>query len=171
MKLKNLNLRIFSLVLITGLILTSCKKDETPADNIVGTWTAGTPSLTVMVGTKTLAQYFMDELGLSATEAQVYVNQFNQMFVGSFSGTLTIKADGTYTANMGGSADSGTWSLSADGKKLTIDSASDVPSILDVAELTSSKLHLKITESSTEDLNGDGINETMTVSIDLTFTK
>jgi hypothetical protein len=41
--------------------------------------------------------------------------------------------------------------------------------IFDVSELTSSLLRLKATESETDDFNGDEIPDTMTYSIDLTF--
>ena len=57
-----------------------------------------------------------------------------------------MKSDNTYTATLGGEADSGTWSLSSDGKKLTIDSSTEEPMILDVIELTSSRLHLQGTD-------------------------
>jgi hypothetical protein len=171
MKMNLLNLRIFLLVFLTGLILSNCKKDETPTDNLIGTWTSGTTTFTVMVGTKTLTQYFTDIMGLNATEAQQFTNLFNQELQQSFSGTIQIKSDGKYTSTIGGNNDTGTWSLSSDSKKLTIDSSTGDPMIFDVIELTSSKLHLKISESSSEDLNGDDIPETMTVSVDMTFTK
>lgn len=171
MKLKNLSVRICSIVLFTVLILSSCKKDPTPADNIVGIWTAGTPTFNAMVGTKTLTQYFIDVMGLTATEAQQFTTLFNQSIQQSFTGTIQFKSDGTYTANLGGSADSGTYTLSADGLKLTIDPSTDVPMTFDVVELTSSKLRFSLTESESQDLNDDGTPETITVSVDLTFTK
>jgi|WetSurMetagenome_2_1015567.scaffolds.fasta_scaffold15418_1 hypothetical protein len=171
MKLKNLSVRICSIVLFTVLMLSSCTKDPTPAENLVGTWTAGTPTFTAMVGDKTLTQYFIDVLGLTATEAQQFTTLFNQSIQQSFTGTIQFKSDGTYTANLGGSADSGTWTLSADGKKLTIDPSNDLPGTFDVVELTSSKLRFSITQSDSEDLDDDGTPETITISVDLTFTK
>jgi hypothetical protein len=171
MKMKFLNQRIFLLVFLTGLILSTCKKDETPTDNLIGTWTAGTSTFTAMIGNKTLNQYFTDVMGLTDAEALQFTNLFNQEFQQSFSGTIQIKSDGKYTSTMGGTTDTGTWSLSSDGKKLTIDSSTDDPMTFDVIELTSSKLHLKISESSSDDLNDDGTPETMTISVDVTFTK
>jgi hypothetical protein len=82
-----------------------------------------------------------------------------------------MKSDNTYTATLGGEPDDGTWSLSSDGKKLTIDSSTEAPMILDVIELTSSKIHLQGTETETEDLNADLIPETIIVTVDITFTK
>ena len=60
----------------------------------------------------------------------------------SFAGTMTIKSNGTYTSNLGGNADSGTWSLNGDQTELTIVSSVDGPMTFDVIELTSSKLHI-----------------------------
>lgn len=171
MKGKFLNLRNFIPVIITGIILSSCHKDATPEEDIVGTWTMQSSSFTATVNGKSMTQYFIDDLGLTAAEAQQYIAIFNATMQQSFAGSLVMKSDHTYTATLGGEADNGTWSLSSDGKKLTIDSSTEVPMILDVIELTSSKIHLQGTETVMEDLNDDGTNETLVVTIDLTFTK
>jgi hypothetical protein len=171
MKAKFLNLRNFIPVIITGLILSSCSKDSTPADDLIGTWTIESATFTAMVGSKTLAQYLIDELALTAAEAQQFTDLFNQQMQQSFTGTFQMKSDNTYSSTLGGTPDTGTWSLSSDNKKLTIDSSTDSPTILDVIELTSSTLHLRGTDSETEDLNDDGSPETITVTIDLIFTK
>lgn len=171
MKAKKMIIRNFVFVLLTGLILTACSKDDSPSDNIVGTWTAGDATFTAMVGTRSLSQYFTEVMGLSATEAQMYTNLFTQGIQQGFTGTIQIKADGTYSANMGGGTDTGTWSLSPDGKKITIDSSTDSPATYDVVELTANLLHLNISESETEDLNDDGTPETIEMTIDVKFTK
>jgi hypothetical protein len=178
MKMKLLILRNFILVLITGIILSACtKKDDTTSNkaDLVGTWTMGTPTVTVMIGTKTLLQYLTSVAGLSASEAATFNTAFNQAILESFTGdtggTITIKSDGTYTANIGDEPDSGTWSLSADGKKLTIDSDDGDLMIFDLVELTSSKLSIKMTETQMEDLNNDSILEAITVSIVMNFTR
>jgi hypothetical protein len=166
------NSRNLILVFIIGLTLISCtKKDKTATDNLVGTWTSGTPVLTITVGTRTLLQYFTDVMGLSASQAQIYVTTVNMSIAQSFTGTFTAKSDNTYTSNIGGEADSGTWALSADGKKLTIDSATSSPEIYDVVELTANKLTLSISQSESDDLNGDNIPETINYTIQLVFTK
>jgi hypothetical protein len=41
----------------------------------------------------------------------------------------------------------------------------------DVVQLTSSKLHIHALEMTSEDLNGDNIPETMTVEVDINFSK
>lgn len=171
MKTKFLSLRNFIPVIITGLILSSCSKDSTPADDLVGTWTTQSATLTAMVGSKTLIQYFIDELALTATEAQQFNDLFNQQMQQAFTGTIQMKSDNTYTSTLGGESDTGTWSLSSDNKKLTIDSSTESPQIMDVIQLTSSTLHLRGTDTQTEDLNDDGTPETIIATIDLTLTK
>jgi len=171
MKMKLLNLRNFIPVIITGLILSSCSKDPTPEEDIIGTWTTESATFTSMVGNKTMTQYLIDEAGLTEAQAQAVMILFNSELQGYFTGTLQIKPDNTYTATLGGEPDNGTWSLSSDGKKLTIDSSTEEPLILDVIELTSSKIHLQGTYTEAQDLNDDDIMETIIVAIDWTFTK
>jgi hypothetical protein len=171
MKVKFFNLRNFIPVIITGLILSSCSKDSTPTDDLVGTWTIESAAFTAMVGTLTLTQYFTEELGLTPTEAQQFTDAFNQQMQQAFTGSFQMKSDNTYSSTFGGSPETGTWSLSSDNKKLTIDPSTDSPVIMDVIELTSSKLHLRGTDSQSEDLNDDSIPETIDVTVDLIFTK
>jgi hypothetical protein len=171
MKRNFINTRIFCAVLIAGLAVTSCKKDSTSVTLAGGTWTVGTPTFTSMVGTKTLTQYYTDVMGLSPTQAAQYTAIVNQTLMQSFAGTIQFKSDHTYTSNLGGTPDSGTWSLSADGKKLTIDSSSGAPQTADIIELTSNKLTVTLTEITSEDLNSDGTPETITITVTIPFTR
>jgi hypothetical protein len=167
-----MNIRIICFVLIAGLAITSCKKDSSSTVTLAGgTWTAGTPTFTAMVGTKTLTQYYTDVMGLNATQAAQYTAIFNLALMQTFTGTIQFKSDNTYTATLGGTPDSGTWSLSADAKKLTIDSNTEPPETLDVTQLTSNKLTVSLTDNTSEDLNSDGTPETMTVSVTIPFTR
>jgi len=171
MKMKPLFQKSFFLVLLTGLIFSSCKKDETKTEDIVGTWTAGTTTFTAMVGDMTLNDYFTDVMGLTQEEADSYTALYEMLLAQAFTGTMTMKSNNTYTSNLGGTADSGTWSLNSDESELTITSSIDGPTTLEVIELTSSKLRLYTSEITQEDLDGDGTDENITVTVDVTFTK
>jgi hypothetical protein len=168
---KRMNLRFGIILLFTGLALASCKKDETTTNNIVGTWTAGTSTMSATIGAQTLTDYFLNVVGLTADEAALYVGVIDQAFKQAFTGTITVKSNMTYTSNMGGTADSGTWSLSPDRTRLTITSDTDVPVIYDVSELTASKLQLHMSDAVSEDLDGDGLPETINIEADVNFTK
>jgi hypothetical protein len=167
-----MNVKIICVLLIAGLAVTSCKKDSSSAVTLAGaTWTVGTPTFTAMVGTKTLTQYYTDVMGLTAAQALQYTTIVNLALMQSFTGTIQFKSDNTYTANLGGKPDSGTWSLSADGKKLTIDSISADPQTADVTQLTSNKLTVSLIDTVSEDLNSDGTPETITVNVTIPFTR
>jgi hypothetical protein len=170
MKTKLANFRYLFLVFITGIILSSCSKDDN-TDAIVGTWTAGTSTVSVMVGSQTLVQYALAEMGLTADEAAAFEALVDQSLKQLFTGTIQIKSDKTYTSNLGGTTDTGTWSLNSDRTELTINSTTDGPMTYEVIELTSSKLHLHAIETAPYDLNGDDTPETMTVEIDINFAK
>ncbi len=163
--------RILTLVILTGSLLPSCKKSETPTKDIVGTWTSGTITYTAMVGNEPLNQWLLNDSGLSTVEAQTYAAIFDQATQHALAGTIEVKKDGTYTSTLGGSSDSGTWSMSSDGKTLTVDSNSQAPVTLNVVELTSNKLHVTFVETDNSDLNGDGTDEAITINADIIFNK
>jgi hypothetical protein len=172
MKSNLINIRIIYLILFAGLAITSCKKDSSTTVTLEGgTWTAGTPTFTAKVGTRTLDQYFTEVMGLTSVQAAQYAAIANLALMQSFSGTIQFKSDNTYAATLGGTPDSGTWSLSADGKKLTIDSSTEPPETADITELTSNKLTVTLVSSQSEDLNGDGTPETLTVNVTIPFTR
>jgi len=172
MKKISINIRIICIVLVAVLAVTSCKKDSSSAVTLAGgTWTAGTPTFTAMVGTKTLTQYYTDVMGLTTAQAAQYAAIVNLALAQSFTGTIQFKSDNTYTATLGGTPDHGTWSLSADGKTLTIDSSTDVPVTANILELTSNKLSVSITDTTSDDLNSDGTPETITVNVTIPFTR
>ncbi len=170
MKNKLFMLRSLIPVILVSLLLFSCKKDSNKED-IVGTWTFDNATFSTMIGSKTFQQYMIDEMGLTAAEAQAYETLFNEQMKQSFTGTFVVKSDNTYTMTMGGEPDSGTWSLNSDKSKLTIDSDTELPVTIDVIELTGSKLHVQETETTQEDINEDTILETITVTVDLYFKK
>jgi hypothetical protein len=159
------------LVMFTGVFLTSCSKDTDAAADLIGTWTFDDATFDAKVGTKTLTQYLIDDVGLTQTEAQQLLVLFNLQMQQEFTGTIQLKSDNTYTGTIGGEADSGTWSLSSDEKVLTIDPDSDDPVVFDILELSSHKVVLRGTQSVAEDLNDDGTPETITITLELTLTK
>lgn len=171
MKTKNLRAGSIGLMVVIILVFSSCSKKKNTTDSLVGTWTVGTTTFTSMINDKTVTQYFMDALGLSATDANTYAAIFNATVQQQFTGTITIKSDNTYTASLGGDSETGTWSLSADGMQLTINSASAGTNVFDIVELTSSVLKVQLTETESEDLNADGTDETITTNATVTFNR
>jgi len=158
-------------VLFAILAFSSCKKEKTPAENLVGSWTLESTQFSTMIGAKTLTQYLTEDAGLTTIQAGQFILLFNQQLEQSFAGTIQINSDNTFTSTFGGVSDSGTWILSSDNKRLTIVSDTELPYTLDIIELTSGRLHLQGVETGSQDLNGDQVNETIIITIDLMFTK
>ncbi len=171
MKRKIFNPGILILVLITGTILSSCKKDAGTTDNLVGTWTVNNPSITAMVGNVELSQYLANVLYLPPAAITPITQSFYQTFQKSFSGTITIKSDNTYTSTLGGTTDTGTWSLSADGKKLNISSSTKSPMEFDILSLTMNNLELRTMVTYSDDINSDGNPEIIDITVDANLTK
>ncbi len=159
------------LVLITGLVFASCTKDSNPEEDILGTWTVEDVDFEATIGTKSLLQYYMDEFSMTEAQAQVVMAAFGAALAQQFTGTIEIKADNTYTATMGDDSDTGTWSLSSDYKKLTLDSDADETVVLDVISLTSAKAVMGISEEISEDLNEDEVPEDISVTVEMTLEK
>ena len=104
MKKIYLILRHVSLVLIIGIFTASCNKDETTTTpSIVGTWIAGTRSVTAMDGTQLLVSYMTEYYlgkGLPEDSALIRAGNFEKGIIGDFKGTLQIRADSTCTCDM-----------------------------------------------------------------------
>jgi hypothetical protein len=166
------NIRYLGIILFTGLMFSACNKDnKNGQDDIIGTWTTKTSTFTATVGGKPINQYFVEDMGLSASDAQLYTNLFNVTLQQNFTGTIVMKSDNTYTSNLGGQNETGTWSLSPDEKKLTIDSSNSDPIVFDVNKLTANEMQLHSQQTGTDDLNGDNTPETIMVDVNLTFNK
>ena len=153
------------------LAISSCKEEDDDSDDIIGTWTSQTLDFEAMVGDKTVTQYFIDVMGFSPTDAQLYTAIFNATVEQTLTGSITLKADQTYTSTFGGQNETGTWSRSADGNKLTIDSDNDHPVVLDIVKLTSNELQLHWIETRSIDVNGDDVPETINGEVDMTFVR
>jgi hypothetical protein len=154
----------FLFVLLTGVVLTSCDKDDKNTNDLVGSWSVDSTNVNATVNSKTMLQYFTD-LGLSPIDAQTAAQSFNRTVSQAFSGTISFKSDGTYTSNLGGQPDSGKWTLNDTKDKLTVDSSTDNPVILNVTKLTGNQLVLGWADSASQDINNDNIPENIAVNI------
>lgn len=161
------NLILMGLVVF---ILSACEKDkdsDTNANNIIGIWTITSSTFDATINGESIVQYLMEALGLDQTQAEAMAS----LFISPFTGTIDIKSDGTYTSVIEGETESGTWELSSDNKKLTLDAGTPDESVMDVVVLTSSNLEVSYSETSMEDMDEDGTPETMIIEIDLKLTK
>lgn len=171
MKAKTSIIRGSFFVIATVILLTACKKKEDDTkDNLVGKWNSGTSTFNTKVGEKTLLQYFTD-MGMTASDAQVYSGLITLSMQQAFAGSITFNSDNTYTSDLGGQADNGTWNVDGSGKQLTIDSATDNAITMDIVNLTSNELKVHWADTESEDLNNDNVPESISIDANLTFTR
>ncbi len=168
----------------TFAVMQSCNKDETtPTDNIIGTWTAATVSVTAMDGAQLLGSYMTEYYlgkGLGEEEALTKGYNFEKAIIEDFKGTLKINPDFTCTADMGELSLLGgsTWSLNPNHTLLTVQAAPSPydPSRVfyitcDILELTSSKLLLQIHRTIWLSNDQSALNDVIPIEADVNFTK
>jgi hypothetical protein len=110
-------------------------------------------------------------LGISNSEAEQLRDLFETEFTDGFTGTITFDEDGTYSTDFGNEIETGTWALNGSTLILNPDIASDGPTNLTVLSLNSSSSSFEFSETETVDLDDDGSNETLSMTIRMTFSK
>ncbi len=171
-----LNIKNWLLIGFMFLFLAACNNDDedeagTEAD-LVGLWTTQSVSLDVTLNGEDFLQYLVEALGVSESEAQAFMDLSLGDLKNNFEGTVDMKSDGTYVSTFGDETIDGTWSLSSDGKKLTLDAGTTDEITMDIVELTSNTLKLAFSETeTTEDIDGDDVNDELKIDIEMTLTK
>ena len=155
-------------------MFVSCNKDDEdplPADQILGKWTISSASMELIFDNKNLVQYLIDEVGLSQSEATAFDNLMQDALLEFFVGTIDFKQDHTYIINMGGEMDSGTWSLSNDGKSLMLDEGTPDETAATIVSMDSSTLKIEMSQHAEEDIDEDGMTEQLVMKISMTLNK
>lgn len=155
-------------------MLSGCNKDSEdplPSQQILGKWTISTTTMDLFLDNKALTQYLVDEFAVSQQEAEDFTNMLRDSLLEFFTGTITFKDNNTYQTDLGGDPDSGTWSLSADGKTLLLDEGTIDETEITIVTLNSSTLKITMTQEDAEDLDEDGISEVISVEISMTLNK
>ena len=176
--MKKFSTILFGFFIITFLVgFSSCNKDDDGSDGInlttkemlIGTWSVSDYDLSIMVGTQSLIEYLVDVEGLPPAEAEAQNAVFEAILESDLTGTLTLKSDDTYVSSFGDRSTSGTWSLSADEKTLTLFEGDDRV-ILKINSISATTWKASISESSLEDLDDDPVTSDVLISIEIILT-
>lgn len=170
--------RLFIVILFVGF--SACNKDDdgdgssnlTTSELLIGTWSVTDFDLDIMIGSQSLIDYLIEVEGLTPEEAAAQNAIFEAFLESEVTGTLTLKSDNTYVSNFGDGSTTGTWSLSADEKILTLVEGSDTI-VLTINSVTTTTLKVTISEVSPEDLDDDPETPDVIISVEanLTLTK
>lgn len=162
------------LIVSSMLFFVGCSDKETQGDDaaatIVGTWTYESSDLLVLVNSKDIVQYFIEVFQLTEVEAQEFADLFEEGIDEFAGGTFTFNANGSFTVMAGSETSTGTWSVSEDGKTLTVVEDEGTTS-LEIKTLTSTHLSLYLNETETDDLDQDGTDDTIQIELTLNLTK
>ena len=183
--LKNLLLLIVAFAILT---FVSCAEDDDGPDGeisgtLIGTWTGGSATVnSFLVNGEDISSFIEDfiqlliDSGLSQEEANVFAEEFENGFAEGFTeifeGTFTFNEDGTYSVTDSEGSDSGTWELANDDQTVVIDRGTEDEIELEIVSLTESRFEGLIVEFIEDgDLDGDGIDDTIALSVSIVFTR
>lgn len=152
--------------------LQGCNKsNELPPDEIIGIWTVSSATVTGEIDSISIEKYLLNE-GYTRSETDQFIQNFNNTFQYSAQSTLEFKADHTYKAILNSNTDTGTWEASSDITQVTIHSSSGNDLVLDVLQLSTDTLHIRFSNMLSDyDLEQDGVNETLSLDVDMTLSK
>jgi len=161
--------KLFLMIMVFGMLfISSCGDDDEGLDqtslDLIGVWeTADEVQFEVLITGLT-----PEEL----TEFQDFINLYLTGYAQGFFGTIEFKDDLSYTSSFGGETQTGTWQVLNEGENLVLSETGEVEDIeLVIKSLTSSTLVLSFQETESEDLNGDGTDDEITIDIELTLNK
>lgn len=161
--------KLFLMTMVFGILfISSCGDDDEGLDqtslDLIGVWeTEDEVQFEVLITGLT-----QEEL----TEFQDIINQFLTGYAQGFFGTIEFKDDLSYTSSFGGETQTGTWQVLNEGESLVLSETGETEDIvLEIVSLTSSTVVLTFEETESEDLNGDGSDDEITIDVTLTMNK
>lgn len=168
--IKKLHYLFFALPLL--VFLANCGSDDEPNigsnNDLIGTWTVSNAEIDFDVNGQGISEFLIAS-GVPADSVQALVDLFETDFSEGFTGTIEFRSDNTYNSDFSDDMESGTWTLI--GSALTIDPDTDDPVVSQVITLNSSTLIINLTETETDDFDGDGADDTVTINSTLTLNK
>lgn len=145
--------------------------DDNDPDNIIGTWNAVDVVFDLRLQGQTIAEWFVNEVGLSEAQSQGAGQAFEQSFGDNFLGSFTFNADGTCTSSGNRQPASGTWEFDGETLRITPDETGEEIVSFRVSILNSENLVLEFTQNVLEDLDGNGVEEELQATIDWSFNR
>jgi len=169
------SIRLLSVILVI-VVVAACSNNNdnndntmSTADKLVGTWTTSVTNIDASVGTQSLTDYLVNDVGLSATDAATQFGLFVASLESEVTGSLTLNADNTYESNFGSGTGNGTWSLSADEKTLTLLEGSDTI-LISIISISGNTLNASIGDTIPVDLDNDPGTADVDVTVEATLT-
>jgi len=157
--MNNLKFYLMRLPAVFLMIFFACSDDggegqPSTAELLIGTWTTSETDISATVEGQSIVDYLVNVVGMSETDATVRNAVFTSALDDQVTGSLTINSDNTYMSSFAGGSDSGTWSLSADEKTLTLFEGADII-VITINSISATTLNGTISDTLLEDVDGD----------------
>ena len=149
---------LYSYLFAMALVFAACKDEEslTVEQALVGTWTISQANIEMSVGALSLSDYLVNELDFTPAEASALVSSIETELLTELSGSITFNSDDTYTSNIGGNPDSGTWDYSAFYEVILLDPGTSDAFELSILSIAKSNLVINLLQLLKRDLDDDG---------------
>ena len=161
------NLTYILLVGTFFLFLMNCSEEGKSDSDLVGFWNVTNVEYDAFVGSMTVENYFLNELGLSQQEAAIALKNFNDRIEAYLESTsIEFEADFYYWTNIGDIAgDEGEWSINSSETLIILDQGTIWETSITVNSLSSSSLNISFTMDDDIDLDED----VQTPDVEVTF--
>ena len=174
--MKRLKKLFWALSAVALLATYGCSDDEVIGftdDDIIGVWTVSGTTVDFSVGGMSLIDYLVETLELSEVEALLFEALISEGIDEGFDGTVEMRADNTYVAQFGDDpAENGTWELTVDGTILKLlEAGASEATELNLISINATTMILSYEESEPMDFDQDGVEEEITLLIEMTLTK
>lgn len=156
------------------IFLASCSSDDGPLPDVSGTlmgsWNAVSITISELrVNELDLFDYFKS-IGYPDDIANDFKEAIENGFTESFDAKFNFLEEGVYEAVYEDSSLEGTWAITDENKNIIFDQGTEQEYTMEIIELSDSKFEAAVQEvDATEDYDGDGENDELTVSILLTL--
>ena len=174
--MKRLKKLFWALSAVALLATFGCSDDEVIGftdDEIIGVWTVSGTTVDFSVGGMSLIDYLVETLELSEVEALLFEALISEGIDEGFDGTVEMRADNTYVAQFGDDpAENGTWELTVNGTILELlEAGVSEATELNLISINATTMILSYEESEPMDFDQDGVEEEITLLIEMTLTK
>ncbi|SNT27166.1 hypothetical protein SAMN05421640_3083 [Ekhidna lutea] len=165
-----------SLLLVILSVFIACSEDEGitagVSGKLIGSWNSGSVAVTdITINGDDLATYYTN-LGISPDLIEQIETALESEIEQGFQIDIEFKSDGTYTSTDSEGTDSGTWELTSNDTKVLFDKGTEDELEVNIVSLTESMFVGSFTQvDDSEDIDEDGINDELSISISITLNK
>lgn len=157
--------------LVCFLFFISCSEDNDTDPSPIGSWNITSFNSVIAVDGQNITRWYTDNLGLSEEEAQQIADAFqSNPSEGNLGITYIFNADGTFVIEDEDLISSGTWTQMGSTLNMTLGDENEEDTLTyQILILTSSNMHLLALDEIREDLNGDGTDELISITLNIEF--